>query len=288
MKIALGTVQFGMPYGVANTDGQVTDEMAKQILNFAWKAGIDTLDTAIAYGDSEQCLGKVGIDGWKVVTKLPAIPEACTDVTNWVNGQIKDSLGRLGVSTVKGLMLHQPRQLLEYEGAELWSAMQTLKDKGIVEKIGFSIYDPKELDQLWTAFQPDIIQAPFNILDQRLKTSGWLKKMHEKGVEVHVRSVFLQGLLLMSSEQRPEKFNRWESLWNVWDEWLATHQVTPLEACLGFVTAEASINYVVVGVDNLPQLEQIIKSSTRELGLIPQELIITDQNLINPSNWCYL
>lgn len=285
MKLALGTVQFGLPYGVANTGGQVPEDTAKQILKHAREAGIDTLDTAIAYGVSEQCLGNVGVEGWRVITKLPAIPEECSDVTDWVNGQFKKSLSRLGVNHVTGFMLHRPGQLLEPFGQELWSAMQALKDKGLIEKIGFSIYEPAELDQLWKQFQPEIIQMPYNILDQRLKTSGWLQKLHEHGVEVHVRSIFLQGLLLMSKEQRPEKFKRWNTLWEAWDQWLEEQKITPLEACLGFAIAETAIDHVVVGVDSLPQLEQSLDSLTKEPGQIPQELIINDQNLINPSNW---
>lgn len=285
MKIALGTVQFGQFYGVANTDGQVTEEIAKEILFRAKGAGINTLDTAIAYGDSEQCLGSLGVEGWRIVTKLPAIPEECLDITAWVNEQFKASLGRLGVSQVASLMLHCPQQLLEPSGQELWLAMEALKNNGLVEKIGFSIYEPSELDQLWTKFQPDIIQAPYNILDQRLKRSGWLKKLHEHGVEVHIRSVFLQGLLLMSKEQRPEKFKRWSSLWKTWDQWLTKKQLTPLEACLGFAISETAIDRVVVGVDSLIQWEQILQCSIKEFSQISEEFIITDQNLINPSNW---
>jgi len=285
MKLALGTVQFGLPYGVANTDGQVTENTAKQILHRAKEAGINTLDTAIGYGNSEQCLGNVGVDDWRIITKLPAVPEECSCVRDWVSEQFKGSLGRLGVNHVTGLMLHRPKQLLESNGQDLWTTMQTLKEKGLVEKIGFSIYEPAELDQLWLDFQPDIIQAPYNILDQRLKTSGWLQKLNEHGVEVHVRSIFLQGLLLMKKKQRPEKFNRWNSLWETWDQWMAEQQLTPLEACLGFAITEATIDRVVVGVDNLLQLGQILESLTKELSQIPQELIVTDQNLINPSSW---
>jgi aryl-alcohol dehydrogenase-like predicted oxidoreductase len=285
MKLALGTVQFGLPYGVANKSGQVTEDTAKRILEHAREADIDTLDTAIDYGDSEQCLGNVGVECWSVVTKLPAVPEECPDVIDWVNEQINGSLSRLGLNHITSLMLHRPRQLIESVGQELWSAMQTLKDKGIIEKIGFSIYEPTGLDQVWENFQPDIIQAPYNILDQRLKTSGWLQKLHEHGVEVHVRSVFLQGLLLMSKEQRPKKFSHWSTMWAAWDQWLVEQKFTPLEACLGFALAEPAIDRVVVGVDSLSQLEQILDSLTKEPSQIPHELIVTDQNLLNPSNW---
>jgi len=284
-KIALGTVQFGLPYGVANIDGQVSKEIANEIMSFAFKSGIRKLDTAINYGESEKCLGEIGVDEWKVTTKIPAFPENCPDITSWINEQIDGSLKRLRISKVDGLMLHSTNQLHDANGEELWKALQDLKNQGVAEKIGFSIYDPEELNSIWRDFPPDIIQAPYNILDKRLKTSFFLKKLHEQGIEVQVRSVFLQGLLLMENAQRPAKFDHWKTLWKSWDHWLAEKQLTPLEACLSFVVDEKMIDHVVVGVEKLSQLKEIIDSSAKQIGSIPQELKINDQNLINPSNW---
>ena len=191
MKIALGTVQFGMLYGIANKNGQVAKKSVRKILSHAKKNGINTVDTAISYGDSEEFLGNAGIKEWDLVTKLPEVPKLCTNISDWVNDQITGSLKRLRVDRVKALMLHRPEQLLGTDGGDLWHAIKELKNRGIVKKIGFSIYGPEELEQLWMRYRPDIIQAPFNIFDQRLKTSGWLEKLHNNNVEIHVRSIFL-------------------------------------------------------------------------------------------------
>jgi len=285
MKIALGTVQFGLPYGVANQKGQVAESEVNKILEYAKECNIDLLDTAIGYGDSEQCLGNVGVNNWKIITKLPGIPQECININAWINDEFIESLKRLNVNRIKGLMLHRPMQLLDPIGKEIWSILQELKKCKLVEQVGFSIYEPKELEQLYTLFKPDIIQAPFNILDQRLKTSGWLEKLHNEGVEVHIRSIFLQGLLLIKKEDLPEKFNRWSSLWEAWDNWLTKEKLSPLEASISFVNLEPLIDYAVVGVDSLQQLEQIINISTKASCCPPKELIVTDQNLINPSNW---
>jgi aryl-alcohol dehydrogenase-like predicted oxidoreductase len=285
MKLALGTVQFGLSYGIANLQGQVTENEVAKILEYAKGSNINTLDTAIGYGDSEQCLGSIGVNNWKIITKLPEIPQGCKDINAWINNEFSESLKRLNVNCIKGLMLHKPMQLLESIGQEIWSTLQALKQSGLVEKVGLSIYEPKGIEQLWEDFQPDIIQAPFNILDQRLKTSGWLEKLNNNGVEVHVRSIFLQGLLLMKKEDRPEKFNCWNSFWKVWDEWLDKEKLTPLEACIGFTNSEPHIDLTVVGVDNLQQLEQIITVSNKVINQPPKELMMTDENLINPSNW---
>ena len=144
MKIALGTVQFGIPYGVANTTGQVEKSEVKSILDCAKSVGIDTIDTAIAYGTSEKCLGEIGIGGYKVITKLPEIPVNYGNLTTWVRGHVEDSLSELKVEALSGLLLHRPNQLLDADKEDYWPILLQLKSDGIVEKIGFSIYTPDE------------------------------------------------------------------------------------------------------------------------------------------------
>ncbi len=208
-RLALGTVQFGLPYGIANQTGQISRDEAAAILNHAWAMGLDTLDTAIAYGGSEARLGEIGVKQWRVISKLPAVPESVTDVAAWVENSVNGSLERLNIPMLRGLLLHCSRQLLGVRGDTLYRALAAIKDEGKVEKIGVSIYGPEELDALWPHYQFDLVQAPFNVIDRRLATSGWLKRLHQAGIEVHVRSVFLQGLLLMDTANRPVSFNRW-------------------------------------------------------------------------------
>lgn len=285
MKLALGTVQFGLSYGVANEIGQVRLEEISAILEAASKSGVDTLDTAINYGESESCLGQVGIDEWRVISKLPELPDGCDDVSGWVDEQLEGALERLGVQQLAGLLLHRPLQLLGNQGEELWGALLRLKEKGRVNKIGFSIYSPDELDALWGAFKPDLVQAPYNILDRRLLTSGWLDRMNQQGVELYVRSVFLQGLLLMDTDKRPSKFDRWSPLWEQWGQWLEKHSMTPLQGALSFVLAEQKISRVVVGVDSLDQFKEIVAASKFQLNQFSDELSVSDTDLLNPSNW---
>lgn len=226
----------------------------------------------------------IGVDDWKIVSKLPEFP-GIGKIATWIEEQVHKSLKRLKVSRLKGLLLHRPNQLLEQEGKSLWRELQNLKKAGIIEKIGFSIYDPCELDILWPSYPPDLVQAPFNILDRRLLTSGWLKHMNDDGVEVHIRSVFLQGLLLMSDSDRPKKFDQWSNIWNIWNTWLHHKEITALQACLSFVMTEPYINRVIVGVENLQQLDEILCSTEINIQEYPQELETDDVNLINPSHW---
>ncbi|MBK8761686.1 MAG: aldo/keto reductase [Sulfuritalea sp.] len=287
-RLALGTVQFGLPYGIANQTGQVSRLGAKAMLQLASDQGLDTLDTAIAYGDSENCLGEVGTEGFKLVTKLPGLPDECTDVSAWVEQQIAASLARLGVTAVYGLLLHRSLQLLGPNGFALNQALQKLKDNGQVKKIGVSIYSPSELDLLTPVFRFDLVQAPFNLIDQRLHRSGWMQRLNDSGVEVHTRSVFLQGLLLMAQANIPAKFSPWHTLWDGWHRWLSRHDISAVEACLAFPLSYPEIDRVVVGADNLEQLAQIINAANRQLINDIPDLQSEDENLINPANWTKL
>ena len=203
--LALGTVQFGLQYGVANQRGKVAAQEVRAILEFARRAGLDMLDTAVAYGESEALLGQIGVSDWQVISKLPAVPVGCGDVERWVRDSVADSLARLNVARLYGLLLHRPGQLLDSIGGQLYAALRRLTVDGVVGKIGVSIYDPGELDRLCDHFAFDLVQAPFNILDSRLVQTGWLSRLRRGGTELHVRSVFLQGLLLMRPTDRPLK-----------------------------------------------------------------------------------
>lgn len=284
MKIALGTVQFGIHYGIANANGQVEKTEAKNILSYAKNSGVDTIDTAISYGSSEQCLGEIGMDGYEVVTKLPEIPDDYGNLRIWVEKHVKNSLDILGVESLSGLLLHRPNQLLDTDKKDLWTILLQLKSDGMVKKIGFSIYTPDELDKLWDLFKPDLVQAPYNILDRRLETSGWLQRMSEENVEVHIRSIFLQGLLLMKEDSRPEKFNKWLTLWNHWKNWLKENDSTPVQASVSFALSDNRISKVVVGVDSLSQFKSIIDVANN-IGPFPESFHITDQRLLNPAEW---
>jgi aryl-alcohol dehydrogenase-like predicted oxidoreductase len=166
--------------------------------------------------------------------------------------------------------------------------MVMLKHEGLVEKIGVSIYNPDELATIMNRYPMDLIQAPFNVFDRRLEASGWLRLLKENQVEVHVRSIFLQGLLLMTPSAIPEKFNRWQDLWGRWFRWLHEHRVSPLEACLGVALNHECIDRVVIGVDNINQLNEIIQATRREIPELPTLLVDADAKLINPSMWSSL
>ena len=287
-RLALGTAQFGLDYGIANHAGQVRADEVAAILRSSTDAGLEMLDTAIAYGDSEARLGQMGVHDWQVVSKLAPLPDGTVDVRAWVNSAVMGSLARLKVATLSGLLFHQTSDLLGQQGDSLYAAVSALKSHGLVKKIGISIYQPDELTPICERMSFDIVQAPFNIFDRRLIDSGWMNRLHAMGVELHVRSVFMQGLLLIPAAQRPAKFQRWQPLWDEWARWLHLHQLTPLEACLRFVLAFSEPRRVIVGVDTSAQLAEILQAAQGALPLLSPALQSNDVDLLNPSNWHHL
>lgn len=284
-RLALGTVQFGMNYGIANKHGQVPAAEVKSILSLALANGVETLDTAMDYGQSEVCLGANGVADFNVITKLTAIPNDVINVEKWVRTKVEASLARLNIASLKGLLLHRPAQLSGSHGPALVRALCDLKNAGLIEKIGVSIYSPEELPSVLDACSIDLVQASFNLIDRRLATSGWLQKLHESEVEVHTRSAFLQGLLLMPRAEIPAKFNRWSKVWDEWRNWLAINRCSAIRACLQFVLEYPQISKVVVGVDSAGHLRQLLETSEGQIGVSWPDISVVDEALVNPANW---
>lgn len=285
-KLALGTVQFGIPYGISNENGQINSREVKNILSLARQNGVNTLDTAISYGDSEAVLGRQSLDGISIVTKLPEVPLNCDNLTDWVNSQIEESLSRLNISSLDAVLLHKPNQLLDSIGTKLFNALNSLKEGGLVNRIGISIYNADELEFFCEKFKYDLIQAPLSTFDRRLAETGWLKRLNEQGTDVHVRSIFMQGLLLMPKEMRPAKFNRWNNIWSCWDNWLIETKQSPLDACLRYVLSRPEIEKIVIGVSSSLDLKEILEFPVNdEFFPLPDGLSNIDIDLLDPTNW---
>jgi aryl-alcohol dehydrogenase-like predicted oxidoreductase len=284
-RIALGTAQFGAAYGIANTSGRVSPGNAREILDVARAAGVDTLDTAALYGASEATLGEIGIADFLVVTKLPGLPGDCGNVGDWVRAAVMASLRRLNVVTVAGLLLHRPADLLGANGEALFTALLALKSEGLVAKIGYSVYSPDEFEALVKSYPPDLVQAPYNVFDRRLETNGWLSRLKDIGAEVHTRSAFLQGLLLFPRGRWPEKFQPWRDLLENWHDWCAMCGLTPMKAALAHALGLQGVDRIVVGVDSAPQLQEIVQA-LRGPGIdVPVDIQSSDDALVNPSRW---
>jgi len=282
-RLVLGAAQFGMSYGIMNKLGRPTQDTVSSILDYSHGVGIKSIDTAMMYGASEQVLGDVGVNNWAVSTKLPEVPRACSDIGEWVRTTVDASMKRLQVGSLQGLLLHRPSSLLEHKGGH--EAIQALKESGVVEKIGISIYDVDELNILIGEFKFDAVQLPFNVFDRRLLKSGWLMRLKDHGIEIQARSVFLQGLLLQNANALPKGFTAWKGLWIRWHEWLSDNNFSSLKASLGFVLSQQEVDKVIVGVDSLSQINEIVSAVSNEAIVVPEDLYSSDLDLIDPRRW---
>jgi aryl-alcohol dehydrogenase-like predicted oxidoreductase len=284
-RLALGTAQFGLDYGVANRTGRVSANAIRTILSRAALAGVDTLDTAVAYGSSEASLGEAGVASWRVVTKLPPLADGVGDVRTWVQRHVSGSMQRLGVDRLEAVLLHRPADLLGAHGRDYRRALDELQAEGHVDALGVSVYDPAELDALWPVWRPRLVQAPCNVFDRRLIDSGWLPRLNDAAVRVHVRSVLLQGLLAMPATQRPRWFDHWNELLNRWSQWCLWAGVEPIAAAIAFVGSYAGIERYVMGVDALRQLDELLAAQAIDVPRVPEDLRSDDVNLLEPSRW---
>ena len=288
-KLALGTVQFGTDYGINSGVKVETDEVSR-IINYARNNGINLLDTAQLYGSSEKVLGDANTQDFNVVSKTRGFDkeDITESIANFVISDLNQSLKLLKRNSLYALLVHHGEDLLRPGGEIIFNKLQILKDKGLVSKIGVSAYIDNQLINIIDRFDIDIIQLPMNILDRRLIDNGLLNKIYSKGIEIHTRSIFLQGLLLMDPKKRPKIFDRWSNLWKIWDEWLYDNKLSALQATLIYMISLPEISRVLVGVDNKDQLQNIIKALKGNIPNIPKELSINDPDLLNPGNWSNL
>lgn len=289
MKIALGTAQMGLDYGISNKSGKICIDEATDIIATAKYNKIDVIDTAIGYGDSEEILGHIGVNEFRVITKLPSIPMRVSNPKKWVIAQVCQSLNRMKIDSLFGILLHDTKMLKRQDNAEIIEALYELKQNGLVKKIGVSIYNPDELETMINTVDLDLVQAPLNLVDRRLISSGWLNKLNEKGIEVHARSVFLQGLLLTPYADIPKKFGRWKHRWSFWHNRLSNENLDAVHECLRYVLSFEKLDRIVVGVQSSKQLEKVCQPIITASNVNDwSEMVCYDEDLINPSKWSSL
>ena len=238
MKLCLGTAQFGLDYGISNDLGKISVSEIRAILQLAHSKKIEMIDTAISYGDSEKLIGNLGQNytTWKVITKIPAI-NLGDNIEKICRQYVHGSLGRLKVKELYGVLLHEPNQLMEPEGERILFALRELKSEGYINKVGVSLYANEKSLEILNKYQFDIVQWPINIFDRTLISSGLAESLKERDVEIHARSVFLQGLLLLKPDHLPRKFLNWYDSFASYHSWLNEFKLTPIQACLGVISS---------------------------------------------------
>jgi aryl-alcohol dehydrogenase-like predicted oxidoreductase len=274
VKLGLGTVQFGQAYGVSNRHGQVSPEEAARILARAAQAGIPVLDTAANYGAAEAVLAKLDTAPFRLVTKTISVKNGVDAVV----ARARQSAALLKADT---LLVHAAADLSD---TALWPALQQLKAESVFRRIGISVYVADDPLALAKAFRPDVMQLPFSVLDQRLLKSGTLTRLKELGMEIHARSIFLQGLLFL--DMLPERLRHAALELAVIKATIAASGATPLGAALGFVLSRPEIDVALVGVTSMEELEDILSASERPLPALDwSALALNDETVLTPSLW---
>jgi aryl-alcohol dehydrogenase-like predicted oxidoreductase len=276
MRLGIGTVQFGQAYGVSNTRGQVEHAEAALILKRAAQAGVRVLDTAANYGAAEDVLTRLNTRPFRIVTKTCSVKDGVEAVV----ARARQSAERLKADT---LLVHAAADL---EAPGLWPALQRLKNGGVFRRIGISTYVADDPAALAARFKPDCMQLPFSLLDQRLLQDGSLARLAEMGVEVHARSLFLQGLLLMPPDALPANLSAAAPHLTALRARLDAAGTTPLAAALGFVLARPEIAIGVVGVTGLDEMEDIIAAAAAPLPEMDWDACaLEDAHILTPSRW---
>lgn len=288
-KLGLGTVQFGLDYGVANAAGRVPEAEVAAILDAAREADIRVLDTAPAYGQAEAVLGRLlgPQDGFRVVTKTLAVraPRIGEAEIAAVREGFAASLARLGLARVAGLLVHQADDLLKPGGERLAGLLEELRAQGKVERIGVSVYERAQIERLFVRYAFDFVQLPLNVFDQRLLRDGTLENLARAGVEIHARSVFLQGLLLLEETRLPAFAAPWHARIQDFRRALDAAGVTAIEAALAFVLSRQEVSVALVGVLSARHLQECIAAEKKPLMLDWARFAIDDPALVDPRRW---
>lgn len=277
-RLGIGTVQFGQAYGVSNTLGQVPRADVKLMLQLAAQAGITLLDTAANYGEAEAVLGGNDLKPFRIVTKTCGVERG----VHAVIARVRQSVRTL--AAVDLLLVHSVKDLLGPSGGTLWRALQALKAEGVIGGVGISAYVADDPVALAERFRPDAMQLPFSLLDQRLLRSGALARLKDLGVEIHARSLFLQGLLFM--DRPPEKLKSAAPILEQVRAEIAAAGTTRLAAALGFVLSRPEVDAAVVGMTGLAQLRELVSAVLSPLPEMDwQACALSDERLLTPSLW---
>lgn len=288
-RLGLGTVQWGMDYGIANASGRPAAPEVERMLDRAIVAGVPLLDTAAAYGEAECVLGAaLARQRFSIVTKTSA-GSTCEPSVDVMRDVFMHSLERLGCESVYGLLVHDAAHLLRGEFSNaLWRMLVALRDAGLVEKVGVSVYTPEQLSQVLDVFPIEVVQLPYSVYDRRFEVSGALDRLQRAGIEVHVRSVFLQGLMLMQVDALPDHFASVRAHHARFVACCNDAGWTQVQAALGFCLSHPGIDRVIVGCENCSQLEPILHASEHVCSEVVDMLTsfaIDDESIILPTNW---
>lgn len=284
-KLCFGTANFVKNYGINKSEGY-NQKKVKIILNLLKQNKIKYIDTAINYKNVERKIGKFNLNFFEIYTKIPEIPKKIKNIDLWIHNQITLSLKKTNKFFFEGVFLHNPEDLLKNKKKQIFDTLETLKKQKKIKKIGVSVYDLKTLNRIIKEFKIDIIQIPYNLFDRGQKKKELLNILKKNKIEIHARSIFLQGVLLMDSNKLPQRLKKWKNKFIQLENWCMKNKVSKIQACLNAVLEDKIFNKVLISVENEKQLFQLLNAiNKRNKKNYPKNLQTNEKKLIDPRLW---
>jgi aryl-alcohol dehydrogenase-like predicted oxidoreductase len=269
LPLVLGTVQLGLPYGIANTGGQPDYAAARDLLAAAWECGVPWLDTAVAYGESEAVIGRALVElglraQFQIVTKVPDLAGVPPEkIPGQVEAAIRGSLQRLGLERLPAVLFHREADVRYLD------ALLRLRERGLVERVGVSVMTPEALAGMLDSGL-EVVQLAASALDRRFARAGLLEELRGRGIVVHARSAYVQGLLLMPEAAVPAELADVLPIRRALQSLAGEAGISLGELALRFVLAEPGVTEVVVGAESAEQVRANAGYARR--GPLPADL----------------
>lgn len=277
MKLAIGTANFNNRYGQKKI--LLNKEKVFEILSSALKLKIKYLDTAFNYGDSLALLSKFNLNYFKVSSKFKIKKKNI----NFYIKDIEKKIDLLKINQFQDIMIHNFYELNRNDLIEVLPLLRMIKKRNFAKKIGISVYDPEELKKTWDIWRPDSVQLPLNILDRRFLKSGWIRKLHLNKIQVHARSIFLQGILVddnfLSRDERLTDINY------SFSKWTKVNNISKYKACINFIKNIKEVDRIIFGVENHIQLCEFNENFLSKDTKYPKNIYSNNKNIIDPRRW---
>ncbi len=278
-KVILGVTQFGLNYGILNQHNLNKKKKLKQILNFSKKKGINSIYSSKYYGNANKFLATENLNYFKLYIKFKS--------QDLLKKNFLEDFEKMKKKLKKNnliLMLDRFENLKKRERLKIYNILLDLKKDKKINKFGYSIYSFKNLKKICHEFKPNILQCPYNVIDRRLEEKKLLQFLKINKIEIHVRSIFLQGLLILHYSKHPRKFLNWKKIFKKFDDQIQHYKISNLDWCLNFIEKNKYINKILLGVDNIDQLREICSFKNNGKIKFPK-MYVKDEKLINPSKW---
>lgn len=282
-KFVIGSANFSKGYGIKKGKGISLIQLNK-IAEVLKKNNFNLIDSAFSYPGVEKKIATSKLKNFEVCTKILK-----NDVKNKSLNQLirlfLSSLNTLKKKSFNTLYFHKAKDLLEKDGDNFYNKIAYLKKINLTRKIGISVYSPEELKKLLKKYSFDVIQIPLNVFDRRFLKDNYLYRLKKRGFEIHVRSIFLQGILLLENKKLPNYFKKWSQLFNDWESWNLQNNQSKVLTCVSFIKTIKHVDKVILGISNYNQINEIIICSESNKTKYPKKIFSKSKNLIDPRLW---